>query len=173
MKNLSSRYSIRKYKDKPVEKELVDDILEAMLLSPSGKNKRPWEFLSIDDPSLIKSLAKSKKGGAHFLSQTPHVIMVLSLEEESDTWIEDASITLTIGHLKAHDLGLGSCWIQIRNRVNDQGPSENYVRELLDLPKHIRVVGLLSIGYADEEVNRPKKVDFDKVHYNTYGGSNE
>ena len=48
--------------------------------------------------------------------------VVLSQEEKSDTWIEDGSIALTIGHLTAHELGLGSCWIQIRNRQNADGP---------------------------------------------------
>jgi nitroreductase len=169
MELLKDRYSIRKYKDLEVDKKLIHKILEAMLSSPSGKNKKPWEFLTINDSNLIKGLAQAKKGGAQFLEGTRNAIVVLSLEEISDTWIEDASIALTIGHLAAHDLGLGSCWIQIRNRENHDGPSEDFVKKYLDLPDGIRVVGLLSIGYPDESPNREKTYEFEKVYHNKYG----
>jgi|LGVF01.2.fsa_nt_gb nitroreductase len=173
MKLLKTRYSIRKYKQETVAKELIHNIVEAMLSSPSGKNKNPWEFLCLDNKEIISGLSRAKSGGAKFLESTPNVIVVLSQEEKSDTWIEDASIALTIGHLTAHELGLGSCWIQIRNRENADGPSIDYIREYLNLPDGLNVVGLLSIGYPDEQPDRVKKYDYSKVHYNKYGVSNE
>lgn len=167
--NLMNRYSIRKYTSDKVKDEWVKEILDAMLLSPSGKNKKPWEFLVIDEKESISQLSSCKKAGAGFVKDAPLVIVVLSLEDISDTWIEDASITLTHGHLKAHELGLGSCWIQVRNRLAETCTSEESVRSILNLPKSYRVVGFLSIGVPDETPTRDKTIDYTKIHYNKLG----
>ena len=171
--NMKTRYSIRKYKPEPVDNELIRQIVDDMLLSPSGKNKKPWEFLVIDDAKIIHGLSKSKKAGAGFVKYTSNVVMVLSLEDESDTWIEDGAITLMVGHLKAHELGLGSCWIQIRNREAENMDSESFVREYLDLPDCYRIVGFLTIGYPDEKITREKNANYLKVHHNRLGAKYE
>ena len=70
----------------------------------------------------------------------------------SDCWIEDCSIAATIAQLTATDLGLGSCWIQIRGRQHADGrPAEEYVREVLGLPASLSVLCLLSVGYPAED----------------------
>jgi len=170
---METRYSIRKYKPEPVDKSLIKEIIDDMLLSPSGKNKKPWEFLVLDDPEVIHGLSRSKKAGAGFVKQTTNVILVLSLHEQSDTWIEDGAITLMVGHLKAHELGLGSCWIQLRNRQAEDVDSETFVRDYLNIPENYRMVGFLTLGYPDEEPSREKVRDYSKVHYNLVGGKYE
>lgn len=167
--NFMNRYSIRRYKSDKIKDEWVKEILDAMLLSPSGKNKKPWEFILIDDRDLINELSVCKKTGAGFVKDAPLVILVLSLEDMSDTWIEDAAITLTHGHLKAHELGLGSCWVQVRNRLAENSTSEECVKNILQLSKSYRVVGFLTVGVPDENPTREKIIDYSKVHYNKIG----
>lgn len=171
--NLMNRYSIRKYTNEAIKKEWIEDILTSMLLSPSGKNKKPWEFIYIDDKVLIENIASCKVKGASFVKSASAVILVLSLENESDTWIEDGAVALTIGHLKAHELGLGSCWIQVRQREAESMSSEAYVKQLMSLPDKYRVVGFLTLGMPDETPTREKHVDMSKVHYNKVGQAYE
>lgn len=162
------RYSSRKYSQEKVSTQDINTIVECMLLSPSAKNKNPWDFIVIHDLSLIKALADSKVAGAKFLDNTQHVIAVIGHEALSDTWIEDGAITLTIGHLAATSLNLGSCWIQIRNRQAEDCSSEAYVKKLLKIPEDLRVLGLLSIGHAMDENTKEKTPDWTKVHTDIY-----
>ena len=166
---LSKRYSVRKYTTEKVSKESLDYILECMLLSPSGKNKNPWQFIVVNDVELIKTLADSKKAGANFLKDTQHVIVVVGDEEASDTWVEDASITLLVGHLAATSLELGSCWIQTRNREAENENSEAYVKRVLNIPNRLRVLGLLSIGHPVQLKEKEKVINKSKVYLNNYG----
>lgn len=166
---LSKRYSVRKYTTEKVSKDNIDYILECMLLSPSGKSKNPWEFIVVNDLKLINTLADSKKAGAKFLKDTQHVIVVVGDEAASDTWVEDASITLMVGHLAATTLELGSCWIQTRNREAENENSETYVKRVLGIPNRLRVLGMLSIGHPVQVTEREKSIDQSKVFSDHYG----
>ena len=87
-------------------------------------------------------------------------------ENESDVWIEDCSIASIILQLAGLSLGLGSCWIQIRNRMySDDMSSEDYIREVLNLSKNLRVDSMISFGYPDEEKSPvPKEqLDYQKI----------
>lgn len=166
---LNKRYSERKYTTEKVVTEHINYILDCMLMSPSGKNKNPWKFILVNDVETIKALAASKKAGAKFLLDTQHVIVVVGDENASDTWIEDASVTMTIGHLAATHLELGSCWIQTRNREAENENSETYVKRLLNVPTDLRVLAILSIGHVAELKTKEKVLDHSKVYMDVYG----
>jgi nitroreductase len=82
-------------------------------------------------------------------------------------WIEDASIAALVIQLQSHDLGLGSCWVQVYNREKEDGlTAEEYIRRLLDVPAHYAVLNVVSIGYSDEE-RKPydeEKLAYEKIH---------
>lgn len=169
---LSNRRSIRKYEDKLVEEEKVDLLIRSMLRSPSGKSINPWEIIYLDSKELVEQLATCKAHGAKFLSGAHQCLIVLADASKTDVWIEDASIMMTIGHLAATDQGLGSCWIQIRNRQTAEGDSsETFVRQLLNIPETIQVEGILAFGYPDEvkDGHGEESLQKEKVYRNTYG----
>ena len=96
-----------------------------------------------------------------FWSGCALAVVVLANVMESDVWIEDASVASIYMQLQAEDLGLGSCWCQIRNRVTeDEADSNNYVRSLLDIPYQLDVLSIIGIGYKDQ-VRKP----FDESHF--------
>lgn len=168
---LLKRRSIRKYKDKLPEKDKLEKLIKCLLLSPSSRNLRPWEFIVIDDKPTIEKLAKSKEHGSSFLSGAPLVVVVLGQPEKSDVWIEDTAIASTILQLAAQDLELASCWVQIRERMHDtKTSSEDYVRSILNIPPNLRVESIIALGYPAEkkEPQRPELLDFAKIHLNTY-----
>ena len=167
-----NRRSIRKFKTKAVEADKIDLLVEAVLRSPSSRGFRPWEFVVVTDPDLIKPLAQSRTAGSSWMGNAPLAFVVCGDPEKSDVWIEDTSIATTIIHLAAASLGLGSCWIQIRRRAHNNSKSaEAYIQELLNIPSRLKILSMIAIGYPDEEkAGHPKsELLFEKVSYNGYG----
>lgn len=169
---LKKRRTIRKYKDRKVEKEKINRLVDSALLSPSSMGARPWEFIIVQDKDTLEKLSKSKKKGSTHLKDAPLGIIVCVDPEESDVWIEDASIASTYLLLEVEHLDLGACWIQIRNRMHDdEKKAEEFVKELMNIPENLRVESIISIGYPDEKKNPYIKEDlpYKKVHKATYG----
>ncbi|MCF8070358.1 MAG: nitroreductase family protein [Desulfobacterales bacterium] len=169
---LRNRRSVRNFQDKPVEKEMVDFLVEAMLRSPSSRDFKPWEFVVVSDREKIIQLSKAKTHGSTFLKNAPLAIVVCADPVKSDVWVEDCSIAATLLHLAASDMGLGSCWVQIRLRNHDeQQTSQAYVAELLGLKTGMAVEAIIAIGYPKEEKSGHPKSSllYDKVSYEYYG----
>ena len=146
---LRNRRSFRKFEDKPVEKEKIDLIVEAALRSPSSRNKRPWEFIIIDQKETLIKLSHSKPHGASFLKNAPLGIVVCG-EGSIDTWIEDCSIACTFIKLAGESVGLKSCWIQIREREHDEHTSaRDYIAEILKIPHHLNIEAIIALGYPE------------------------
>ena len=83
---------------------------------------------------MLAKLSVCKPAGAAFLKDCALAVVVLANVMESDVWVEDASIASIYMQLQAEDLGLGSCWCQIRNRqMEDDTDAAQYVRGLLDV----------------------------------------
>lgn len=168
---LVNRHSIRKYTNEELNPEDVKTILEAALLAPSSKSKRPWQFIVVDDREILEKLAKAKKIASHPIGGAAMAVVVVSNPEESDVFIEDASIAAVFMQLQAEALGIGSCWIQIRNRFSEDGePAETMVQNLLDIPQFLPVECIITLGYKDE-VRRPvdtAKLQWEKVHIGTW-----
>lgn len=164
-----TRRSIRKYQDREVEKEVIEELMKTAVVSPSGKNGRPYESIVVTDKEKIKKLAHSKESGAQFAENAP--LMILTVWHEYPTGEDDACIASTIIQLKAHELGLGSCWLQTKGKFDANGKScHDNIREILEIPEDIYISNLISLGYPAEE--RPayteKDMDMSKVHYNKW-----
>lgn len=105
------------------------------------------------------------------IAKAPLAIVVAVDVEASDPWIEDAAIAATFIQLQAQDLGLGSCWIQIRGRYTDRDlESETYVQNVLDMPDTILPVAIITIGHPAEE-KKPQNLEkllWEKVHINEW-----
>jgi nitroreductase len=168
---LRSRRSIRKYEKKAIARESLDILKEAVLLCPSSRGINPWAFIFVDDSELLKQLARAKEHGSSFLKDAALAIVVCGDETKSDVWVEDCSIASIVAQVTAQSLGLGSCWIQIRKRSHSQDKTaEEYVQDLLRIPKYLKVESIISIGYP-AEIKKPiphDQLEFEKIHYNTY-----
>lgn len=167
---LKNRRSVRKYKDSPIEKDILNQILKCALLAPSSMNKKPVEIIVVDDKEVIAKLEQCKNMGTLGLKTAPIALAIIANAEVSDVWVEDASIVTTIIQLEAEAQGLGSCWIQMRKRQSETGDSEADVRDALNIPDKYGVLAILSLGYKDEDKKPYDESDFDfsKVHYNKF-----
>ncbi len=168
---IKTRRSIRQFEPKPVETDKIGKLVEAALRSPSSMGRNPWEFIVVTEPELLDKLSRSKEHGSSFLKNSPFAIVVCADPQKCDVWVEDASIASIFIHLAAHGLGLGSCWIQIRERMhNTQTTAEEYVRQILAIPENLKVESIIAIGYPNEQKSgHPKeKLQYQKVHLNAY-----
>ncbi len=171
---LRKRRSIRKYTDKEIDKSTLDLLAETLLRSPSSLNYRPWEFIFVDKPDLLLKLSKAKEHGSSFLEKAKLGIVVCGDSAKSDVWVEDCSIASILVQLTAESLGLGSCWIQIRERnYKDSKTSEKYIQEILDIPEYIKVESIISIGWPNETRKSVpiSNLDFSKIKFNYYNES--
>lgn len=168
---IRTRRSVRKYKKRLLDKETISLLEEALLRSPSSRGFNSWEFIFVTDPELLRSLSQAKSVGVEFLAGAALAIVILGNEQKTDVWIEDCSIAAIMVQLLAHDLGLGSCWGQIRLRPHDDSLSaEDYVKALLGVPDKFRVNMIMGLGFPDESrkpVSR-ESLDFKKIHRNRF-----
>lgn len=164
---LIRRRSIRRYKAEPLSPDHVKLILEAGLLSPTGKNCRAWHFIAVDDPDMLRRLSEAKANGAGPIAGCALAVVVAVDITESETWAEDASIAATDMMFQACDLGIGSCWIQMNGRLAADGtPAEDIVGELLGLPEQVQPLCVVTFGYPDEErkPQNTEKLLWERVH---------
>ncbi len=163
---LRDRRSIRKYKDVKIDEQIIDQLKEAALRSPSSRGINPWRLLFITDKDMLEMLSRAKQSGSGFLKGASLGVVVIARDEESDVWIEDCSIASIILQLTGQSLGLGSCWIQIRNRMHNDGQtSEDYIRKALDLPEGSKVECMIAFGYPDEikEPHPKSELEYGKI----------
>lgn len=167
---IKSRRSIRSYQNKPVEDGKLKEILLAAFAAPSANHIYPWQFVIVKTPAIKEKLSKATKW-CSFVKEAPIIIIVIGEAEKSREWIEDAGIVTENMFLEAVNQGLGSCFIQVReSKQFDGSDSEKYVKELLNIPKKLRVVFMLPIGYPAEQKEPHGETDYksEKVHFEEY-----
>ena len=130
MKMFETRRSIRKYKNIPIEKEKLDIIISNTLYSPTAQNRKPWEFVVVQDKEKIEEISKTRAHKSAFLKGAACVIIILGDSNVSDVWVEDTSIAAYAIQLAAHEQGLGTCWVQMRLREHSEDLSApEYIKE--------------------------------------------
>ncbi|MDT8421478.1 MAG: nitroreductase family protein [Desulfuromonadales bacterium] len=168
---LRERRSIRKFQQRSVEAEKIELLTEALLRAPTSRNLQPCQFVLVDNPQLIAGLSRSKAHGTGFLQTAPLAVVIVADPSRSDVWTEDSAIAAIILQLAAEDLGLKSCWGQLRLRPhNEEQSASEYARQLLGIPAGLEVPIVIGIGYPDEEKlgHGRESLSFDKVHRNRY-----
>lgn len=173
MELLKRRRSSRLFTGEPVDKDMVCDLMKAALMSPSGHRINPWEFVLVEDKEMLKALSVSKEHGAGLLEGAAMAIVVIGDTAKTDVWIEDCSIATIILQLAAEDMGLGSCWVQIRRRTDAEGNvSEDNVRKLLGIPENYAVLSIVAVGHKARETKPfdEENMQWDKVHIGCFGG---
>lgn len=164
---------MRKFTEEELTQEQVVALLKAGLMSPSSKRTNCWQFIVVDDKETLDKLSRCKESGSSFLKEAALAIVVIADPLVSDVWIEDVSVASILIQLQAEDLGLGSCWVQVRERYAATGmPSDEYVRAVLDIPLQLQVLSIVAVGHKGME-RKPfdeTHLQWEKVHINKFGG---
>ncbi|PKM82249.1 MAG: hypothetical protein CVU89_06290 [Firmicutes bacterium HGW-Firmicutes-14] len=139
---IQQRRSVRNYNEQKVSKQDINKLIEAAQWAPSACNKQAWRFIVLDDKDILKKIIDI--GAATFLKKTQQAILVL-YENQTDNleymdYIQSASAAIQNMMLKAHSMGIGTCWIC-------HLPPKRYLRKLLKIPSNYDPIALISIGY--------------------------
>ncbi|MDR3194342.1 MAG: nitroreductase family protein [Tannerella sp.] len=157
---ITARRSTRKFTPEPLSAEQAELILKAALMAPTSKSSFSWQFVAVEDKPTLKRLAGCKSVGAAFIEQCALAVVVAGDRTKSDVWIEDASVASIYMQLQAEDLGLGSCWCQVRGRsAGDGADAEQQVRDWLGIPDTFGILSIIGFGHKDQ-VRKP----FDEAH---------
>ena len=154
IRNLMNRRSIRKYEDRQIPDEPLDQILEAGIHAASGMNTQGVRLVAVRDRQTRDLLSKLNAAVMNTTSDpfygAPCVVVVLADPEIYGGWVEDGALALGNMMNAAHALGLGSCWIHRAKQVFDSPEGKELLREW-GLPEHLRGVGNCILGYPDED----------------------
>ena len=164
-KLINRRQSVRKYRDKTVEREKLEQLIEAVHLAPSACNSQPWKLIIVDEPALKNEVAKATFSKAvsfnKFAVEAP-VIAVLVIEKAKpiaqigglikNQEYPEYDIGIAAAHLclQATELGLGTCMIGWFD--------EKKIQQLLHIPRKRKIGMLISLGYAPEGYKLRKKI---------------
>jgi len=147
---IKTRKSTRKYIDKPVEPEKLDQVMTAAQLAPSWRNGQCWKFVVVTDPTQKKELIRCTSTFNQSWMGKEYAIIVAcgnpehsGFRNEQRYYLVDVAIALEHLVLAATDLGLGTCWIG--------GFDEDKIKQVVKTPETYRVVALVALGYPAEK----------------------
>jgi nitroreductase len=157
-----TRRSIRKYEDKDIPEEVLEQILETGRQAPSAVNRQPIHFVVVNDLNILKNLCDNLI--ARFVKRAPLAIVGCANTKSLLTgkWaVIDATIAMQNMVIAALTFGIGSCWIGACN--------EKKIKELLKIPDKLKVVAVLTFGYPAEQPKQRKKKPFEEMFsFNSY-----
>lgn len=165
------RRSHRKFTDSELDGDDVKMIVRAGLMAPTSKGQRNWHFIIVDEKDTIEKLADAKDMGSQFMKGAPLAIVVIGDPQQNDCWVEDGSIAAIYMQLQAEELGLGTCWVQMRGRGLSDGTSAgNIIRGILGMPDNYDVLCVLAVGHkADErKPQNEERLKWENVHINKF-----
>ena len=149
------RHSVRSFEDRPVDREMLDDLVQVALTAPSSRNSKSSAFLIVEDKDTILALSQMRESGSGFMKDAAAAIVVLGDASKTDLWLDNCAISATFLQLAATDRGLGSCWVHVCGRLRSKtdaslGDAEGYVRNLLGIKDYMRVLCVIALGYPKE-----------------------
>ncbi len=159
---IKARYSCRVYLDKPVERELLKQLVDAGRRAPSGRKEMPVEFVVVTDPQMRKTIADYTNYGK-FIATAGACILVIA--RDVTYYLEDGCAAAENILLAATALGLASCWV-----AGDKKPYARQILDHLDVPANYKLVAMLAIGYPKEPGKQPAHRPLDEVlHWERFG----
>ncbi len=164
MKEIFNRRSIRKFEDKPVEKEKVDKLLRAAMQAPSAANQQPWEFIVVKDKDALNKLSMMTPYSKPVANSAVALVLLANSDRFKipTAWQEDMGAAAQNILLEAVHLDLGAVWLGVA--TSDSAIS--YIKETYGLPDHIKPFALIAIGYPDGQKNEfIDRYNEQKVHY--------
>ena len=168
---VQQRRSHRKFTGEEVSAEDVKLILRAGLMAPTSKGQRAWQFVVVDDKTDLEKLSDAKDLGGQLIKDAALAIVVLGDPLQNDCWVEDGSIAAISMQYQAEELGLGTCWVQMRGRgLSDGTSADTVIQGVLNIPENLSCLCILAVGHKADE-RKPQnedKLKWESVHLEKY-----
>ena len=162
MNSIYHRVSIRKYQNKPIEKEKILAILKAAMQAPSATNQQPWEFYVVTNREKLIALADSNPYASACKEAPCAIVSVYRKDCRIPSFAQiDLSIAMENLWLETDAQGLGGVWIgtaPLEDRMEA-------VKKILDLPENLEAFALFPLGYPAEEKKQEDRFEQERIHY--------
>ncbi len=158
---LKKRRSVREYLDKPISKEVLEDIVDCGRLAPTGNNSQPWHFLVITKKEELKFISQKATHG-EFIKDAVACILVFC-EKYNKHHLEDGAAATENMIIAAASYGIGTCWVAGYNRTYEKDLKNHF-----KVPKSLRMISIISMGYPAENPQKQKKALSDVIHWETF-----
>lgn len=163
---VTTRRSIRQFRDQPVPADMVTAIIKAAMMAPSAGNQQPWHFIVINNRAKLDAIPAIHPYSRMVL-QAPVAILLCGDEQVkpwTDFWVQDCSAATQNMLLAARDLGLGSVWAGIY-------PVEERIagfRRLFSIPEPIVPFALVPVGWPAGDFAPADRFRPDRIHADTW-----
>ena len=157
---LKTRRSVRAYTGDPVDRAVIEDIIDCGRLAATAINIQPWEFVVVTDRQMLRAIADTADYGK-FIPQAGVCIVVLC--KETKYYLEDGCNASQNMLLAARAHGLGSCWV-----AGDKKPYADRIRRMVGAPDGLKLISLLAIGHAAEPPVKEKRPLSDVLHWERF-----
>lgn len=152
---IEKRRSVRKYSDKPVDKEILDAVVRVAQTAPSSRNSKSSAFMIVEDRDTLDALSLMRDYGSGLIAGAQAAIVVMGDETKTDLWVDNCAISATFIQLAVTAMDLCSCWVHCNGRPRlkaepEGAKAEDYVRELLGIKEGFRPYCVIAIGYPEE-----------------------
>ena len=162
VREIQSRVSIRRFQDKPVEKEKIVAVLRAAMQAPSAGNQQPWEFYVVTDRAMLEALSGASRYAGPIKNAPVAVVAAYCTELWAPEYAHiDMSTAMENLWLEAGAQGLGGVWLGI-------APEEDrmaFVEKAVGIPEGQRAFALFPIGYPAEERSPQDRFDEARIHW--------
>ena len=160
MNTILTRRSTRKFLNKPIPDEDLQQVIQAALHAPSGMGKQTWQFTVVKNREKIQELAsviRTVLNREGYDMYQPEVLVIPSNDRESPFGREDNACAMENIFLAAHSMGIGSVWINQLQGICDD-PAVRQVLSSLGIPQGHGVYGMAALGYADDEKAEKERI---------------
>ncbi len=166
MNIIQNRKSVREFKDTPITKEEIKQLLTSGMQAPSAKNQQPWDFIVVDDKELLSHLSTMHKGAWPLKTAPLAIIPVLRESDKSPLMVpQDMGAATENILLEAVNLNLGTCWIGVYPLPERIA----HISEVFDFPKESTPFAIIAVGHPLKEKEVTLCYDESRVFHNKWG----
>jgi nitroreductase len=160
MQAIKGRRSIRQFTDPPLEKEKLEQLLEAARWAPSGGNLQQWRFVIVTSPSQRELVRKFAPG--IFAMPAAFIVVCSEMEANANEWkqrlcLADCAIASQNIMLAAHEMGIGTCVAL--------SYAKSAISEILELPGNVEPMLVITLGYPAEAPEPPPRFELSKMAF--------
>ncbi len=171
MENIFSRTSIRSFTGEKVSDETLTELVKAGMAAPTAGNMQPWKFVAVNDPELLKQLGNMHEFSTPAAVAPAAIVVLADMDIYKDRprfekfWITDTSAATENILLAANAMGLGAVWLS----VYPFDEREVKVRQILNIPSSMKVLCMVAVGHATNDIAPKDKWKPENLYFNSVG----
>jgi nitroreductase len=157
---LRTRRSIRTYAERPVERGIIEEIIDCARVAPTAMNDQPWDFIVLTAKEDLRQIPLML-GHGEFIANAAFAVLVLA--RATDCALEDCSAATENLLIAAAAHGIGSCWV-----AGARQPYAPVVAKAFGAPEDRQLIAIVSFGYPAENPQVEKRALTDVLHWNRF-----